>query len=94
MKLNDSTTAARAVLHRRRLERRGQRRHLGGEKSRDIGKSWASIPNMGAAETRRAIAAAAAAALPAWRARTAKERAIILRRWFDLMMRIRKILRS
>jgi succinate-semialdehyde dehydrogenase / glutarate-semialdehyde dehydrogenase len=43
-----------------------------------------SIPNMGAAETRRAIAAAAAA-LPAWRARTAKERANIMRRWFDLM---------
>jgi succinate-semialdehyde dehydrogenase / glutarate-semialdehyde dehydrogenase len=47
-------------------------------------KKLGSIPNMGAAETRRAIAAAAAA-LPAWRARTAKERAIILRRWFDLM---------
>ena len=47
-------------------------------------KKMGSIPNMGAAETRRAIAAAAAA-LPAWRARTAKERAIILRRWFDLM---------
>jgi succinate-semialdehyde dehydrogenase / glutarate-semialdehyde dehydrogenase len=44
-----------------------------------------SVPNMGAAETRRAIAAAAAA-LPAWRARTAKERAVILRRWFDLMI--------
>jgi succinate-semialdehyde dehydrogenase/glutarate-semialdehyde dehydrogenase len=44
-----------------------------------------SIPNMGAAETRRAIAAAAAA-LPAWKARTAKERAVILRRWFDLML--------
>jgi succinate-semialdehyde dehydrogenase / glutarate-semialdehyde dehydrogenase len=43
-----------------------------------------SIPNMGAAETRRAIAAAAAA-LPAWRARTAKERANIMRRWFELM---------
>jgi succinate-semialdehyde dehydrogenase / glutarate-semialdehyde dehydrogenase len=47
-------------------------------------KKLGSIPNMGAAETRRAIAAAAAA-LPAWRARTAKERAIIMRRWFDLM---------
>jgi succinate-semialdehyde dehydrogenase / glutarate-semialdehyde dehydrogenase len=47
-------------------------------------KKLGSIPNMGAAETRRAIAAAAAA-LPAWRARAAKERAIILRRWFDLM---------
>src|ERR1700683_3595093 len=48
-------------------------------------KKLGSIPNMGAAETRRAIAAAAAA-LPAWRARTAKERANILRRWFDLMI--------
>jgi succinate-semialdehyde dehydrogenase / glutarate-semialdehyde dehydrogenase len=47
-------------------------------------KKLGSVPNMGAAETRRAIAAAAAA-LPAWRARTAKERAVILRRWFDLM---------
>ncbi|HEY0748143.1 MAG TPA: NADP-dependent succinate-semialdehyde dehydrogenase [Steroidobacteraceae bacterium] len=44
-----------------------------------------SIPNLGAAETRRAIAAAEAA-LPGWRARTAKERAIIMRRWFELMM--------
>jgi succinate-semialdehyde dehydrogenase/glutarate-semialdehyde dehydrogenase len=44
-----------------------------------------SVPNMGAAETRRAIAAAAAA-LPAWKARTAKERAVIMRRWFDLMV--------
>src|SRR3984893_3871334 len=43
------------------------------------------IPNMGAAETRRAIAAAASA-LPAWAARTAKERAAVLRRWFDLML--------
>ena len=43
------------------------------------------VPNMGTAETRRAIEFADAA-LPAWRARTAKERAAILRRWFDLMM--------
>src|SRR6478735_2719130 len=42
------------------------------------------VPNMGTAETRRAIEFADAA-LPAWRARTGKERAI-LRRWFDLMM--------
>ena len=40
---------------------------------------------MGAAETRRAIEAANAA-WPAWRAKTAKERAAILRKWFDLMM--------
>jgi succinate-semialdehyde dehydrogenase/glutarate-semialdehyde dehydrogenase len=44
-----------------------------------------TIPNMGAAETKRAIAAAAAA-LPAWRARTAKDRAVIMRRWFELMI--------
>jgi succinate-semialdehyde dehydrogenase/glutarate-semialdehyde dehydrogenase len=43
------------------------------------------IPNMGTAETRRAIAAAAAA-LPAWAARTAKDRATALRRWFDLIV--------
>ena len=40
---------------------------------------------MGADETRRAIEAADAA-YPAWRARTAKERATILRRWNDLML--------
>jgi succinate-semialdehyde dehydrogenase/glutarate-semialdehyde dehydrogenase len=43
------------------------------------------IPNMGAAETRRAIAAAAKA-LPPWAARTAKDRAIVLRRWYELML--------
>ena len=43
-----------------------------------------TVPVMGAAETRRAIAAAAAAQ-PAWAARTAKERAAILRRWYELM---------
>ena len=40
---------------------------------------------MGAAETKRAIEAANAA-WPAWRAKTAKERAVILRKLFDLMM--------
>jgi succinate-semialdehyde dehydrogenase/glutarate-semialdehyde dehydrogenase len=44
-----------------------------------------SVPNMGAAETRRAIEAAGAA-LPAWSRKTAGERARILRKWFDLMM--------
>jgi len=44
-----------------------------------------TVPDMGAAETRRAIAAAGNA-LPAWAAKTAKERALILRRWYDLMM--------
>ena len=44
-----------------------------------------TIPKMGADETRCAIQGAAAA-LPAWRAKTAKERSLILRRWFDLML--------
>jgi len=44
-----------------------------------------TIPKMGAGETRRAIEAAGAA-LPAWSAKTPKDRAAILRRWFDLMM--------
>ena len=44
-----------------------------------------TIPDMGADETRRAIEAANAA-WPAWRAKTAKERSAILRKWFDLMM--------
>jgi succinate-semialdehyde dehydrogenase / glutarate-semialdehyde dehydrogenase len=42
------------------------------------------VPSLNAAETRRAIEAANAA-FPAWSARIAKERAQILRRWFDLM---------
>ena len=49
------------------------------------GSQLGTVPNMGVAETRRAIEAAHAA-WPAWRAKTAKERAVILRRWFDLIM--------
>src|SRR5690348_7216527 len=49
------------------------------------GEIIGSVPNLGAAETRRAIDAAAQA-FPSWKKRTAKERAVILRRWFDLMM--------
>jgi succinate-semialdehyde dehydrogenase/glutarate-semialdehyde dehydrogenase len=44
-----------------------------------------TVPVMGAAETRRAIEAAQAA-FPAWAARTAKERAALLRRWYELLM--------
>jgi succinate-semialdehyde dehydrogenase/glutarate-semialdehyde dehydrogenase len=43
------------------------------------------VPKLGRSKTRDAIAAAAAA-LPDWRARTGKERAAVLRRWFDLIM--------
>ncbi len=49
------------------------------------GSRIADVPEMGAAETRRAIEAAHRA-LPAWRARTAKERAAVMRRWYDLVM--------
>jgi len=49
------------------------------------GSVVAAVPDMGAAETRRAIDAAQRA-LPAWRAKTAKERAAILRRWFELIV--------
>src|ERR1700687_5508597 len=44
-----------------------------------------TVPNMGTGETRRAIAAAAAA-LPPWAGRPAKERAHLRRRRFDLML--------
>ena len=49
------------------------------------GEVLGTVPVMGAAETRQAIGAASAA-LPAWAARTAKERATILRRWYELLM--------
>lgn len=48
------------------------------------GEVIGTIPKMGVDETRRAIDAANAA-WPAWKKKTAKERAQILRRWFDLM---------
>jgi len=48
------------------------------------GETLGAVPNMGASETRVAIDAARAA-FPTWSARTAKERADILRRWADLM---------
>ncbi|MGQ7846252.1 NADP-dependent succinate-semialdehyde dehydrogenase [Granulosicoccus sp. 3-233] len=47
----------------------------------DIG----TVPSLSQLEVRSAVEAANAS-LPAWRARTAKDRAIILRRWFDLCM--------
>jgi len=49
------------------------------------GEVLGTVPNMGTEETRAAIDAAERA-WPAWRAMTAKERAVILRRWSDLML--------
>ena len=49
------------------------------------GRAIGVAPVFGAAETRRAIDAAARA-FPAWAAKTAKERSSVLRRWFELMV--------
>ena len=49
------------------------------------GEHLADVANLGATEAEQAIAAANAA-WPAWRNKTAKERSIILRKWYDLLM--------
>ena len=49
------------------------------------GEKIIDLPDQGAAETKRAIEAANAA-LPGWRAMTGKQRAGLMRKWFDLMM--------
>lgn len=49
------------------------------------GQHLASIPSVGAAETELAIAAAKVA-MAEWAAKAAKERAVILRRWYQLIM--------
>jgi succinate-semialdehyde dehydrogenase/glutarate-semialdehyde dehydrogenase len=63
---------------------------VGGSSRFDIldpatGHKLADVANLGPAEAETAIAAANAA-WPAWRTKTAKERSIILRKWFDLLM--------
>lgn len=49
------------------------------------GLKLADVANLGSAEAEAAIAAADKA-WPAWRGKTAKERSIILRKWYDLLM--------
>lgn len=49
------------------------------------GARLGSVPDLGAAEARRAIEAAERA-WPAWREKTAKERSALLRKWYELMM--------
>jgi len=49
------------------------------------GAHLADVANLGPADAEKAIAAANAA-WPAWRNKTAKERSIILRKWYDLIM--------
>jgi len=65
-------------------------RWIDGERRIDVtnpatGERLAQVPQFGAEETRQAIEAANRA-LPAWRARTAKERSALLRKWFELIM--------
>jgi succinate-semialdehyde dehydrogenase/glutarate-semialdehyde dehydrogenase len=48
------------------------------------GEIIGTVPKLGTEETRRAIDAAARAGH--WRNRTARERAVVLRRWFELML--------
>jgi len=55
------------------------------------GSQIGTVPRLGRAAIARAIEAAHNA-LGDWRAKTAKERAVILRRWFDLMMQHQKAL--
>ncbi len=81
MKLEDSN------LLRQQCYLNGQ--WVGGESDFPVrnpasGAELARVPRFGAAETRAAIAAADAA-WPAWRGKTAKERAAVLRRWFELI---------
>jgi len=49
------------------------------------GELVGTVPDLGTAETERAVRAAHAA-WPGWRAKTAKDRAGILRRWYDLII--------
>ena len=49
------------------------------------GEIIGAVPDMAAADTEKAVAAAHKA-FPGWRVKTAKERAQILRRWYDLVM--------
>ncbi|MFH3080778.1 NADP-dependent succinate-semialdehyde dehydrogenase [Klebsiella sp. KE9038] len=84
MQLNDST------LFRQQAMINGRWRDASGKETLAVtnpanGQPLGNVPKMGAGETREAIDAAARA-LPAWRALTAKERSSILRRWFELMM--------
>ena len=84
MKLTDSN------LFRMQAYIGGQWENANSGATRDVvnpatGEKIGTVPDMGVAETRRAIEAAKAA-FPAWAAKTAKERGAILRRWNDLML--------
>lgn len=83
-------TPAALQLFRQQAYLNGQWRDASDGARQDIfnpatGQCIGQVPNLGAVEAREAIAAANAA-WPAWRARTAKERSTILKRWHALML--------
>ncbi|MDR5739846.1 MULTISPECIES: NAD-dependent succinate-semialdehyde dehydrogenase [unclassified Caballeronia] len=87
MSLHDRLKDAALLRHEAYID--GEWRHADDRATLEVrdpsnGESLGHVPNMGAAETRRAIEAANAA-WPAWRAKTARERAVIMRRWYELM---------
>ena len=84
MKLNNQS------LFRQQCYVNGQWRDANGGETIDVtnpanGEVIGTIPKMGVDETREALAAAEVAQVK-WRSMLAKERSVILRRWFDLMM--------
>lgn len=79
-----------ASLFRQQCYINGQWRDATGNATVDVNdpatnEVIASVPKMGAAETREAIDAARDAQV-GWRSMLARERAVILRRWYELMM--------
>ena len=81
MKLNDSALLRDACYINGEWVRGSKQNSVTNPANGDVvGK----VPALGAGETRKAIDAAAAA-FPAWAAKTAAERSAILRRWFELM---------
>jgi succinate-semialdehyde dehydrogenase / glutarate-semialdehyde dehydrogenase len=84
MKLKDTDLLrTRAYINGSWVE--AERREVSRVVNPATGEPLATVPHMGVGETPGAIDAAPPP-LPAWAARTAKERATILRRWYDLIM--------
>ena len=79
-----------AALFRQKVYINGKWEDSDNKKTSEItnpstGEVLGTVPNCGATEAKRAIEAANKA-WPEWRSKTAKERALILRRWYELMM--------
>ena len=83
-------TLADPTLLRQQCLIDGQWRGQAGNATCDVtnpasGERLGTVPDMGASETKAAIDAAQAA-FPAWARKTAKERAQVLRRMYELML--------